>query len=475
MQVYFNDAFNHAYYMTIGYAYSQDPLLKKQEGILKKIEELAKSQSFKELADCLQELCGPSGEAEINIYEKKHQIHLFFQTKPERDLLAYQLINKFTSYKLPPTALGTSFAHWQIEEKEGFFSLKLSTNQSIAFLGMDPNFTDIYKIGQNTLDKTKELMVNLSKVLRTYHSHFMPRANQSNLQEYCLSEDYQRHAKTARLYYNSSQLTGEDALRIIYQREPTNIAMTPNQYNREELKKLFGYEQGIYNDKEAKKADQSSFSALPNTVAVYSETYLWDPAGGTNKKEIACFSLPAPALDSALQPHYKYYMSEGKLDEKKYQQEMEFLFRTIEKAARDHKDCAFGNKGLKRLVLSRFGQGAFLGILSQEDRKVANNTFRKEMEVFLDRIKEMGLQVVMSEYSHPNEVWYDKMIIGDILATSQEGDLIINAWDPNSAPGNGNDSDISFDGAMGKGSAILLTQTAWLNATLRSPNSLIAI
>jgi hypothetical protein len=67
------------------------------------------------------------------------------------------------------------------------------------------------------------------------------------------------------------------------------------------------------------------------------------------------------------------------------------------------------------------------------------------------------------------------MIIGDIIETAHEGDLIINAWDPHSAPGNGNDADGSFDGSMGKGSGILLTQTSWLNKTLRSTSSLVAI
>lgn len=64
------------------------------------------------------------------------------------------------------------------------------------------------------------------------------------------------------------------------------------------------------------KADGSLFKELPNTATVYSETYMWDPPGGDHKKEIACLSVPAPALDSVNQPHYQYYMSKGKLDAK---------------------------------------------------------------------------------------------------------------------------------------------------------------
>jgi hypothetical protein len=329
--------------------------------------------------------------------------------------------------------------------------------------------------GSKTIS-SKSPKINLSEILNTYNSTFKPRANLTNLLEYSNSEDYKRHAKTARIYYNSNQLTESDALKIIFQREPTNIAMGANQYNEENLEKLFGYKNGVYNDSDVKKMDESSFKELPNSATVYSETYLWDPPGGKNKKEVACLSLPAPALDSTDQPHYVYYMKTGRLDAKKYEQEMGFLFKSIEQAVRDNKNIAFGGKGIKRLVLCRFGQGAFLGALSRNDQKIAHNAYKQQMAIFLDRIKDIGLEIVMSEYSHPaTDIWHNKMIIGDIIKTAREGDLIINAWDPHSAPGNGNDADGSFDGAMGKGSGILLTQTSWLNKTLRNYSSLVAI
>jgi len=317
--------------------------------------------------------------------------------------------------------------------------------------------------------------VTLLGVIKTYKPEFTPQVNGDNLLQYSQTEDYKRHAKTARIYYNSNQLAKEDALRIIFQREPTNIAMGYNQYNENNLKKLFDYSKGVFNEVDSKKADGSPFKALPNTASVYSETYLWDPPGGKNTKEIACLSLPAPALDSTNQPHYQYYMKEGKLDAEKYEQEMGFLFKVIEQAVKDNKETAFGNQGIKRLILSRFGQGAFLGDLSPNDQKTAQTAYKNQLAHFLDRMKDVEVEVVMSEYTKPAEIWHDKMIIGDIIKTAKQGDLIINAWDPHSAPGNGNDADQSFDGAMGKGSGIMLTQTSWLNETLRSENSLIAV
>ena len=318
--------------------------------------------------------------------------------------------------------------------------------------------------------------VGFSQVLEAYDPHFSPRANLSNLQAYSQSSDYPRHAKTARIYYNSSQLAEEDALKIIFQREPTNIAMGPDQYDKEKLQTLFNYRVGVYKDAGAVTMDGSSFKARPNTAAVYSETYIWDPPGAKNKKEIACLSLPAPALDSKNQPHYAYYMGKGTLDEARYEQEIEFLFKVIEKAVRDNHETAFEHKGIKRLILSRFGQGAFLGALPPNDRATAQNAYKKQLKMFLNRMKDLKLEIAMSEYSNPGaDKWLDQVVIGDIIKTAREGDLIVNAWDPHSAPGNGNDADASFDGATGKGSGILLTQTSWLNETLRSKASLVAV
>lgn len=326
-----------------------------------------------------------------------------------------------------------------------------------------------------TVITTAAPSVELSNVLRMYDPAFLPEINRTNLEAYSQSTDYQRHAATARIYYNAKQLSEEDALKVIYQREPTNIEMGSHQYNENLLMKSFGYKKSVYNDDQARKTDGSSFKDLPNSACVYSETCLWNPPGGNQKIEVACLSVPAPALDCKEQPHYAYYMEGGKLDDIKYLGEMIFLFQAIEHAVSDNKNSAFGNKGIKRIVFSRFGQSAFLKSLSQRDRRVAVGQFRGQLEAFLKWNRNLNIPVVLSEYTHPDKAWHKDMVIGDILQTAQEGDLIINAWDPHSAPGNGNDADASFDGAMGKGSGILLTQTSWLNAHLKDKKSLVPV
>lgn len=312
----------------------------------------------------------------------------------------------------------------------------------------------------------------LPQVLNTYKSWFAPQANVMNLRHYVQSQDFERHARTAKIYYNKETLSINDALRIVFQREPTNIAMGDNQYKRGALQKLFGYTHGAYNEPHLAKENGELFRNLPNTAAVYSETFLWNVPGNDGKQEIACLSIPAPALDSPRQPNYNYYVVNGSLDSTKYRKEIHFLFQIIEKAVRDHSGSAFQGKGLKRVILSKLGQGAFLGALSLEDRQAANTIFVDELKAFL---KTMGDLKIPIGICHAEE-WEDFLVFPpDILHIAQEGDLIVNAWDPHSAPGNGNDNDPSFDGALGKGSGILPTQTSWLNHTLRSRESVVAM
>lgn len=414
-----------------------------------------------------------------------------------------------------------ALAAYSIASLCGRISKKMHLSSSEQAANM--HGTSILGTQSSFLKRLSELRpFKFNEITSAYAAKFLPTLNQENLVAYNNSQEYQRHAASARIYYNSSQLQPEDALRVVFQREPTNIAMGPGQYNRESVQNLFGYSQSVYNDTAARKTDGSSFAALPNTAAVYSETFMWGKPGQQASKEVACLSIPAPALDSTRQPHYSYYVKGilcfKKLDRIKYSEEMHFLFNMIERALRDNRSTAFNNRGIQRLVLSKLGQSAFLGALSSSDRHAANAIFREEMATFLNRIHDLKIPVVMSEYKDPNAAqkeremqralgaalsdrpdrrdpndpksedhapqtvqapkyqdWYEHMIYGDIIETSQEGDFIINPWDPHSAPGNGNDADKSFDGAMGKGSGILLTQTSWLNPRLRQLDCAVAV
>ena len=129
-----------------------------------------------------------------------------------------------------------------------------------------------------------------------YDSNFRPNLNMTELKKYVMSKDFACHAQSAKIYYNKGQLDIKNAVNIMNRREPVNMMM--NQlYDEEKLKEKYGYTCSVYNDPEAKKQSGESFRDKPNTVCVYSETYLWPTPGDDKvKHEIACLSVPAPLL-----------------------------------------------------------------------------------------------------------------------------------------------------------------------------------
>lgn len=326
--------------------------------------------------------------------------------------------------------------------------------------------TETQKAYLDNINKLPKLLKNpdtsYAQLMTAYNPHYKQVKNAANLSWYANSPQREEHNQSACIYYNSKQLSQQDAFTVATHREPTNIAMGPNQYNADVLQDLYGYRTSAFNDPGLKTTSGHSFKDLPHTVAVYSQAFVWDLRWQNPIKKVSCLSVPAPALDTRAQPHFNYYVPNGNLDTGKYEEEIQFLFKCIEQAALDHKEAT------KRVVVSKFGQGAFLAGLKEEDRKEANAIFSQELEKFT---KKMEIPVYLSLFS-PNEPhWIENVVIGDIIESCFEGDLIVNAWDPHSFPGNGNDNDASFDGAMGACSSIIFSQSPHLNPELKKESA----
>src|SRR5262249_988866 len=137
--------------------------------------------------------------------------------------------------------------------------------------------------------------------------------------------------------------------------------------------------QSAFNDVQARKMDGSLFRELPNTVAIYSETALWPIPGNDKYEEVACLSLPAPALDTSDQPNWNYYMPQRQLDLKRYKTEMEFLAQMVVEVLLDNMTTAFDGKGIRRLLLSRYGQESFLSGLNDNDAEKARNAYYESL------------------------------------------------------------------------------------------------
>ena len=323
----------------------------------------------------------------------------------------------------------------------------------------------------------KQPVQKLQQITNIYDDGFAPTKNKKNLETYVQSQEYKRDAKTVRVYSNCSP---DDTKRILKQREPVNIGMERH-HDTEKLKALTGHSVGVFCDKDAKTSDGKPFQAAPNTVSVYSETKMWDIKKKTpGTRDVACLSVPAPALDTKSQPHYDYYVQNATLNKGRYREEMTYLANTIVQALIENKTSAFDGKGIKRCMLCAYGQGAFLAAVPPQDQIAANKIFCETLAKALHAASSQlqGVSICMSQYDEfqvdfttPLNEELQKLgssrtvtkIVGDIIEKADSQDFIVNAWDPHSFPGNGNDKDRSFDGAMGSSSGILPTQCAWIN------------
>lgn len=328
-----------------------------------------------------------------------------------------------------------------------------------------------------------------------YNKWYSPNKNRKQLEEYYVSEDFKKHAESAKVYYNKTEINVEDAKLVVSRREPVNIAMGQH-YNKKMLEERFGYKSSVYNDTKAIKSNGEAFRERPNTASVYSEAFLWpEPGVSSNRKEVAILNVPAPALDVKDQPHFKYYVNGSKLDREKYRNEMNHLAKAIVQAVIDNKSSAREGKGLQRLVISRYGQANFLNALrsiDEQEASAANNIFYDTLvnQIVENKNELKDIQIVISEWGNNlNKTMKEKfveplknaglerveIINGDIKENVKDGDLIVNAWDPHSAIGNGNDNDDSFDGQIGRSSTAVLAGTPQLNSHLNDSKAYIGV
>lgn len=306
-----------------------------------------------------------------------------------------------------------------------------------------------------------------------YNHQVKIRANANNLAAYLNSPEFIEHQKTVKVYVGN-HLSMEEAKAMATMREPVNIAQG-RFYDVDRAKDLFGYEMSYFQTDGEKLHGNG-------VVSIYSRTFLWNPPGGDSKKEVAVLSVYAPALDSPNQPRAAKFivgepqMENNQLKKEAYRDHMQEVAESIVRAAIDHKETT------NRLVIPLIGQSAFVSTLSAQGKQEAFAIFQETLaEAFsAHKVDLEGMNIVISEYSGnlgrtaaENISALSGMpigsILGDIKVQSQNGDLIVNAWDPHSAPGNGNDGDNSFDGQIGRATGILLTQTNWFNPALNDP------
>jgi hypothetical protein len=341
-----------------------------------------------------------------------------------------------------------------------------------------------------------------------YQSGHRINKNRENLENYVTSDAFKEHQKSVRIY-SAPGIGTKKAIKNATQRDPVNLRsqqrIEHGRDGKDVMKALFGYRSNALQEEvdtisESKRNNEPPSFIGP--ISVYSKTYFWNiPGSKSAPKEIGVLSTYAPALDDAGQPYSQHFIqgdikpANNVLHEKHYREHMEAMASQIVQAAIDNSPPS------GRLILPGIGQGAFTGLLDPNSKLVAQGIFDEEIAkaitANIDKLPS-NFKIVVSTFTQPfvgeaDDAFEERKKImrrdnstvntlikagvkteyadQDIKQTIQAGDLVVNAWDPASAPGNGNDGDPTIDGQLGRSTAILATQTNWLNQEMNNPKN----
>lgn len=230
-----------------------------------------------------------------------------------------------------------------------------------------------------------------------------------------------RFTDTKVFYHASDSLQDVEAL--MKEREPCNIAMR-RLYSEDRMMETFGYRVGAY-------ARTTSERRMPNIAVLCRATVKLHR--GYVKAHVV--NLVGIALDSPNQPDFKYFHKRPKEDLIMAYRKMWALALAAAKTI----------PGLQKVALYNVGGGAFAGKYGMSFTK----------EIFEPAFSPLRPAFAAAGLTLDGYDWKNSSFIGgkipDRLATDDLSSILyINAWDPWSLIGNGNEYDRSLDGAWGR-------------------------
>jgi len=226
------------------------------------------------------------------------------------------------------------------------------------------------------------------------------------------------------VYYNREDSI-EDVHRLMREREPCNIGMR-RCYDEDRMEAVFGWRHGAYES-----------GNMPNIAAYCHATVRLS----TGFKRVHVLNLIGYAFDSAAQPDYQRFVGKP----------LDRLVAAYDRVWAKALMCAldlYKAGHIDSLTVYNVGGGAFAGPYGS---------------IFIRQIFEPSFLPIMQtlEHSGIRVRGYDratKTFTGGFIPNSLETDpelersLFINAWDPWSLVGNGNERDTSLDGYWGRSS-----------------------
>ena len=228
------------------------------------------------------------------------------------------------------------------------------------------------------------------------------------------------------VYYDKED-NMDDVLIMVKQREPCNISMR-RIYFKEKLQEMFGWKYGAYKNSTPDKL-------MPN-IAIYCYATLLKPTGNLL---VHVINLVGYAFDEMHQPDYVFFMArpiEHLVD--KYHK----MWKKALCAALDLKKQG----KIDKIKIFNVGGGAFAGPFF--DRFI-ETIFEPSFLPLIPFFKNAGIDVLGYDIQNRE---FNGGYIPQILLTDNdvEHTLYVNAWDPWSLIGNGNNRDMSLDGHWGR-------------------------
>ena len=207
--------------------------------------------------------------------------------------------------------------------------------------------------------------------------------------------------------------------KLATRREPCNIA-GHLLFHKDKMKTYFGWSRGAYHE------------GAPN-IAVYCNSFV-KTAQNKFINNVKVINLIGCALDSHHQPDYKHYKDVASV------QAFYANMWKLGLAAAIHSGC-------KKFKVFNVGGGAFAGDYFDIFIK---DIFEPAFKPLLHEFKKAGISVLGYDFKKKT---FNGGFIPQILDAGDEdvqNTLYVNAWDPWSIIGNGNDSDNSLDGFWGR-------------------------
>jgi hypothetical protein len=226
------------------------------------------------------------------------------------------------------------------------------------------------------------------------------------------------HSFTQTIVFYHKEDSLEDVKRLCLEREPCNIGMS-RIYNKKKLEEIFGWSLGAYR------------SGMPN-IAVYCHATIHTEAKGFFNVHV--LNLIGCALDSMGQPDYTTFNTKEKVLHF-YQQMWNLALGAMK------------SLGKRKFQIYNVGGGAFSGPYGDS---FITDIFEPAFLPLLPEFEAAGIEVIgYDTRTHRFTGGY----IPDCLdepTQDLENTVYVNAWDPWSLIGNGNERDGSLDGYWGR-------------------------